>query len=272
MRILYLGGGLGNQIFEYAVYMYLKRKYPEDKLYTYYNKKSFSEHNGLEITRFFQVDLPHPPFFAKAVLGFFFILKKLFGCNKWTDTSGPIIQNENAICIAGYRDNKRYIPNNPDWLQFNTPELSQKNKVTLEKINDSDSVFLHVRRGDYLAPKYKKLFEGTCTLEYYNKAIELMKLKHPDATFFVFSNDMEWTKNNIFNLGKRVVYVDWNQGDNSYLDMFLMSHCKAGIMANSTFSFWGAKIGSRKDIIYPAKWSNSPFGNPDIFDEDWISI
>lgn len=65
MRILYLGGGLGNQIFEYAVYMYLKRKYPEDKLYTYYNKKSFSEHNGLEITRFFQVDLPHPPFLQK---------------------------------------------------------------------------------------------------------------------------------------------------------------------------------------------------------------
>ena len=93
-----------------------------------------------------------------------------------------------------------------------------------------------------------------------------MKLKHPDATFFVFSNDMEWTKNNILNLGKRVVYVDWNQGDDSYLDMFLMSHCKACIMANSTFSFWGAKIGSRKDIIYPAKWSNSPFGNPDIFD------
>ena len=77
-------------------------------------------------------------------------------------------------------------------------------------------------------------------------------------------------KHSIHNNRQGCCFIDWNTGENSPLDMFLMSQCKYAIIANSTFSYWGAMLGRKKELVYyPTKWINSEFGNPHIFPEDW---
>ena len=275
MKILEFGGGLGNQIFGYAVYLYFKEKYPVESIFGYYNKLHLKEHNGLEIDKYFNVMLPVQPFWADIVVGLLFILKKIFYVTRFVDTggSGPIIKNENAIYISAYRDNKKYIPKSKDWISFKIPELSERNIQILQDIRSTNSFFIHVRRGDYLSDKYKWLFDGCCTLDYYKKAISRVLQDYPDANFYLFSNDFEWCKENI---NVKVTEVNWNTGNDSYLDMYLMSECKGGIIANSTFSFWGAYLGREKTMVtYPLKWSNSPYGScPKIFPEsnNWIAL
>lgn len=273
MRILRLTAGLGNQIFEYAVYLYFKRKYPKDRLYIFYNRDAFNEHNGyLEVTRHFDAELPQPPFWVKYWVYAFNVFQKYIGCKRWEDHVEPIIPNENLPLLYAYRNNKKYIPEDRNWIRFKEPQLSLQNQEILSRIESSDSVFLHVRRGDYLSPKYIGKFGGVCNIAYYQKAIAMMLARHPSAVFFVFSDDMQWVRKNLGRFLPRAVFVDWNKGSDSYLDMYLMAHCKVGIMANSTFSYWGAKLCQEKDIIYPRKWTNTDAPSPDIFEEDWQGI
>lgn len=96
--------------------------------------------------------------------------------------------------------------------------------------------------------------------------------RYPDARLFAFSDDIPWMREHLVTLPKNTVFVDWNKGRDSYLDMYLMSNCKAGIIANSTFSYWGARLGEEKYVIYPSKWINSSFGAFDIFEESWQGI
>ena len=272
MKILYFGGGLGNQIFEYAFYLYLKQKYPNEKIIGYYNRKKLNEHNGLEIDKWFQVELPKTKWYAAYICTLMYFLKKI-NYTKYIDIYNRDFVNTNAIVINAYKFSKQFIPNS-EWIKFkiNENQLSLKNKEVLKAIKNKFSIFIHIRRGDYLSPKYIERFKDTCTIEYYKKSIEYIKAKIPNPTFFIFSADMDWTKKNLPLLSESI-YIDWNNGKNSPLDMFLMSNCKGGIIANSTFSYWGAKIGvPDKIIIYPSKWINSKEGNPDIFDEKWIKI
>lgn len=82
---------------------------------------------------------------------------------------------------------------------------------------------------------------------------------------------MSWVKKNL--LIPSPIYIDWNNGKDSYIDMFLMSNCLYAIIANSTFSYWGATLGRKKEIIvYPAKWVNEPYTAPCIFPNHWIAF
>lgn len=163
------------------------------------------------------------------------------------------------------------MPTFDKWISFKDIKLDDKNKEALSKIVTYDSVFLHVRRGDYYSPRYIKKLGGTCPLDYYEKAINHVLNKNKNVVFFVFSDDIEWVKQNLHIPSP--VYVDWNKGLNSYIDMYLMSNCKYAIIANSTFSYWGAKLGRKKEIvIYPTKWVNEPYTAPTIFPNDWITF
>ena len=273
-RIIELTGGLGNQIFEYAVYLYLKRKYPDDRLYVYYTAHSFSEHNGyLEVTRHFDAEMPQPRPWLRYARALMLRITRLTGYRRWETTwDGPVIKDESYLFLYAYRNNRRYIPLERDWIRFKRPVLSQQNVDVLGRITSGSSVFVHVRRGDYLSAKYRDRFWGICTMEYYQKAMRLMRERHPGARFFVFSDDTAWCRNHITSTDNDMEYIDWNTGYDSYLDMYLMAHCKAGIMANSTFSYWAARLVRQKDVIYPVQWSRSQYGVPDIFEPDWIGI
>ena len=271
MKILAFQGGLGNQLFCYAFYLYMKEKYPRERIYGLYNKKKLSEHYGLEIDRWFDVELPLQKWYATAVCAAFYLWKKVVGSTKFVDTYRDYCKNENAIAFLAFKYTNRYFPKD-EWLRFkiNEDNLSDANKKLLKEIRSGHSVFIHVRRGDFLSPEYKELYEGTCPIDYYKESIDYV-FRHIDSpNFYVFSDDQQWAKDNL-PLSTNVTYVDWNKGKDSPLDMYLMSQCKVGIIANSTFSYWGAYLGVKKEIVfYPKKWNNG-VPTPSIFEDNWIS-
>lgn len=272
MRIISFRAGLGNQIFGYAFCKYLQKQFPSEKIYGVYWKRDLKEHNGLEIDKWFDAELPPKNFLSSIVTFSLRCFRKIGLFEKYYDGGTRSIEKPDAILFESFKMNKLYIPK-ADWIHFKIKEkdLSVKNKEILTLIRKNNSFFIHIRRGDYLSSHYSKTFANVCGVEYYSKAISTVLNYCPNVLFFAFSDDIEWVKNNI--AMENVYYIDWNTGVNSVLDMFLMSECKGGIMANSSFSFWGAKLGRNKDmVIYPKKWDNLNRSAPDIFEDDWISI
>ena len=132
--------------------------------------------------------------------------------------------------------------------------------------NNSYSVAIHVRRGDYV-----KI--GWCIpMEYYHKAVDMILEKHPNATFYVFSDDLEWVKDNLKMDEKSVVYVAHNQKIKPFEDIWLMSKCNANIIANSTFSWWGAYLNQHPDKLVIAPSAMRHTNNRDVFCQDWIVV
>ncbi len=126
--------------------------------------------------------------------------------------------------------------------------LDQKNSEIAKKIKSTNSVSIHVRRGDYL--KYVGLYYSLGK-QYYTKAVDIIKQKHGDVELFVFSDDISWCKQN---LGfENATYIDGNFGEKNYIDMQLMSLCKHNVIANSTFSLWGAVLNDNeeKTVVSP---------------------
>lgn len=131
------------------------------------------------------------------------------------------------------------------------------NNQIIQKIKGEMSVSLHVRRGDYLDPENAALFGGICTEAYYEAAVQYIRKRCPGAHFYVFSDDSAYVKEKY--RGSDYTVVDWNTGEHSFWDIRLMSCCKHNICANSTFSFWGARLNPNPDkiMIRPAKHKNS---------------
>lgn len=171
--------------------------------------------------------------------------------------------------IEGYFQSEKYFMEIKHKIikAFSFPSIDDNNKNILMKIRNSNSVSIHIRRGDYL--KQRSVFK-TCDVSYYQKAISYIKSNSISPYFFVFSNDIEWCKKNIEE--KNICYVDNNNGINSFRDMQLMSECKHNIIANSTFSWWGAWLNKNKDKIVcaPSSWFVGMHDNP--VPEDWIRI
>ena len=139
---------------------------------------------------------------------------------------------------------------------FKNP-LKGKNAEVLKTITSSNSVGIHVRRGDYLK---KARYRGLCDVGYYTHAISSIKKNIDNPHFFFFSNDMEWCEEHLLPLivDNNHTFVDWNNGENSYIDMQLMSECKSLIIANSSFSWWAAYLGNMKEmVIAPKTWFNT---------------
>lgn len=270
MKFLVFGGGLGNQIFEYVFYLYLKEKYPKLKIFGFY-KIRLSGHNGLEINRRFDIKLPPSNLFSDMIVYLLYLLKRINPKNKIFDLGIDKCINEKAILYNALKQNKCYLPNDRNWIRFKIEEnsLTEKNKKILYKIRNTNSYFIHIRRGDYITGKWAEYFKGTCPIEYYYDAIKYIKRNDNRIQFFCFSDDIEWVKENI--IIEDAVYIDWNKKEESFMDMYLMSQCKGAIIANSTFSYWGAFLGKeKKNITYPKKWINGQ--QPDIFPDNWISL
>jgi len=117
-----------------------------------------------------------------------------------------------------------------------------------------NSVGIHVRRGDYVYDSTVSTAHGVCSLDYYRDAVSYIQGKVNDPVFFVFSDDMEWVKAELKPLG-RFIFVDHNNGENGFEDLRLISRCRHQVIANSSFSWWGAWLnpGSGKIVVAPRK-------------------
>lgn len=266
MKTLLFQGGLGNQLFQYAFYRYLVA-YIDNNVRAVIHKGN--NHDGFQLLDYFDVHINMLSGIRLLLFRVieFLSIKGIIHANYATEDT--YLDNKSNY-IADYFINDRYI--SPNFVTFKNLNLEGKNSEVFEKIINNDSVSIHIRRGDYLLPQYKEIYGNVCTLEYYQKAINLCKQRTSNPLYFVFSDDIEWAQNNL--PIKNACYVNWNTGKQSPIDMYLMSHCKMNIIANSTFSFWGAYLnnnGSRL-VIYPQKWYNSKFEAPKIFPKGWIAL
>ncbi len=268
IKIISFKGGLGNQIFEYFFYQYLRNN-TNQKIYGYYNRDWLKDHNGLEIQKVFDINLPKASNLSNFTVFIIRLINKFNPQNSFTSNDGRL--KLSAIYFDGWWQNKMFYKDLDKSIGFKKIDLNETNSKLLDNILNSNSVSLHVRRGDYLQKKYVGKYGNVCTLSYYKKAIELIENSFENPVFFVFSDDIDWVKNNFILENK--VFVSENYGEKSFLDMYLMTFCKANIIANSSFSYWGALLNkSDNKVIYPKKWYNSNDVVPNIFKSCWIGI
>ena len=178
----------------------------------------------------------------------------------------------------GYWQSERYFGSYEKQIRSDfrfIESLDKKNKNILNVINKSNSVSIHARRGDYELNKKIKEYHGLLSVAYYKKAIEIINKIIINPTYFVFSDDPEWVKNSL--KINNATYIDWNKGLRSHIDMQLMSNCKHNIIANSSFSWWGAWLNNNpnKIVVAPKKWfknSKAQKGSEDLIPKTWKII
>lgn len=284
MKIVNILGGLGNQMFEYAMYLALKEAHPEEDILLCrrcYN--GYSLHNGYELERIFGIKAQEAnfvqlskvayPFFnykTWQIMHHFFHIRK---CMTLGTSQIPFdykeVSKKGDLFYDGYWQNEKYfLPiRNKVLASYTFPDFNDEYNMALaNRLKDKRAVSCHVRRGDYL----KNPVMYVCNNTYYEKAIyEIDHIVDPDM-YIIFSDDIQWCQDNMISLfrGKEVVFVDWNKGLDSYKDMQLMSLCHYNIIANSSFSWWGAWLNNHTDkiVLAPEKWMNKPIVNNPICD------
>ena len=181
-----------------------------------------------------------------------------------------------GVYLHGYFQTEKYFAEYSDTirseLRFVEPP-NEENRRWLAMIADVPSVSLHVRRGDYIASAKASQVHGGCTPAYYANAVEHVATRLGGApVLHMFSDDPDWAGENLkFPYETRIA----SSGGGAHEDLQLMSACRHHIIANSTFSWWGAWIKPSPDkiVIAPKRWFADPsMDNPDIVPEGWIRI
>lgn len=179
--------------------------------------------------------------------------------------------------ISGFWQSEKYFLPIADEIRQDfcfKNEPSTENLNSLSKIRSTNSISVHVRRGDYVNFAKTNLLHGTCSIDYYRNAIALIEKTIQNPVYFFFSNDIGWVKKNIPIQGEHY-FIENNSGPSSFEDLRLMSNCRHNIIANSSFSWWGAWLNNndQKIVITPKKWmNNSSIPTPDLIPVSWIRI
>jgi hypothetical protein len=179
-------------------------------------------------------------------------------------TFKPIPYTEGLV-INGYWQSHKYFENNRDLiLELFSPSQKHKDYIEAKYTFDNPTVSIHVRRGDYVnLPEHHPL----CSLDYYDKSLNILKDK--EYNYLVFSDDLEWCR---LNFPSSYTFVD----EEDYISLYMMSMCDHNIIANSTFSWWGAWLNTNEDkkVIYPKQWFGPMYSGSiaDRIPEDWIQI
>ena len=183
---------------------------------------------------------------------------------------------KNSYSIDGYWQSEKYFKNIENIIRNDfqiKADFKEKNKNLEEKIKSTESVSIHIRRGDYVTNEVTNNFHGICSVDYYQNAIKQISQLVSYPVFYIFSDDIEWAKTNIVS-DFSTYYVD-NDVDSNDEDLKLMSMCKHHIIANSSFSWWGAWLNPdlNKIVIAPSKWFNdTSLDTKDLYPDNWIKI
>lgn len=263
MKIVLFQGGLGNQLFQVMRLKSLENECGQDV--RYYFRKFSNSHGGFEVNKYFTTNIKPLPWFIEKIVSLYDLFFSKIGKEPFKHNE----DNRKVIVLNGYWQDKKYLIK--DAINFKELTLNEQNKEILDRIKNTNSISIHVRRGDYLLPQYFSIYGNVCTETYYRTAIEKCYEMFDSCDFFIFSDDIDWVKKNLHI--NKATYVYWNKGNNSVLDMYLMSFCKVNIIANSTFSFWAAYLNKNDNLVfYPKKWYNSKYEAPNIFPDEWIGL
>ena len=294
MIVVKLKGGLGNQMFQYAF------------------GKSLSLRSNTELILdtsqlTYAVDIPHVTSraFELSVFGIPETIvnrRDLFGfgpsfpyqLNKLVDPFLKTLKNQRTltdahptldvrkkkdILVDGYFQKERYFLKDEALIRrafvFKAP-LDEENEGIMKEIVAHNSVSIHVRRGDYVANKVTNHYHGVCGIDYYEPSIHLIKRSFSSPRFFVFSDDVAWCRDNLSPfLPSDSLFISHNTGPDSYKDMQLMSRCKHHIIANSSFSWWGAWLNASptKTVVAPKHWfANDSVNTEGLYPKSWLVL
>jgi len=189
-------------------------------------------------------------------------------------TYHPDLASRDCTYFAGYWQNinyfEKYNKQIRDHFKFREIKfLNRQYQKLVKEIANCNSVSIHIRRGDYLSsPIHEKI-----GIDYYNKAITLITKHTLNPTYFIFSDDVEWTKRNI-NIDRTHFYIDYDSEHKCYADMNLMSFCKHNIIANSTFSWWAGYLNPNpnKIVVVPSKWFTNGLNINGMLPKSWAKI
>jgi hypothetical protein len=291
MIIIQVMGGLGNQLQQYALYRKFVRLGKEARLdlswFDACKEKNKNNKAGTVTERRLELD-----YFDRLVYEVCTKEEKdaLIGnnglCGKlrrkllpstihWFHESAlyqPEIFHFENMYLSGYFACEKYygdiLYDLREKIQFPASGNPMNEKLAQE-MRECNSVSVHIRRGDYLNPENQELFGNICTDAYYDKAIAYIKEAMKDARFYLFSDDIAYVKKKY--QGDAFTIVDINHGRDSFYDMWLMSQCKHNVCANSTFSFWGARLNGneRKIIIRPTIHKNTQVFHQEEMKDLW---
>ncbi|MGL5260447.1 MAG: alpha-1,2-fucosyltransferase [Lachnospiraceae bacterium] len=270
MLIIRLQGGLGNQLYQYALYLLLKEMGKHVKLdgtdYTKHAK--FRDKRDLELSYFTELSYELCTYkerlkYVDDRTSFFARLKRKIMKDPTSivyeegDYMPEIFAMEDGY-LSGWWNNEKYYHTIIPLLQEKIVFPNTYNKETKEWLEvfekQKNAVSVHIRMGDYI--EKSATYGGICTKEYYESAIKYMKEQIKDPIFYLFSDDPMEAKKILPEYDFQI--IDVNHGKDSMFDMLLMSKCSGNICANSTFSIWGARLNTHPDkiVIKPLKHDN----------------
>jgi len=191
-----------------------------------------------------------------------------------------ILKIRESVYFDGYWQSEKYFADISHIIRCEFTikyEPDSANRQMLKKIDDTNSVSLHVRREDYVTNPRTLQVHGVLSLDYYMNALDLIAEKIEEPHIFVFSDDISWVKKSL-KAALPLYFVEYNEKGQDYEDLRLMSRCKHHIIANSSFSWWGAWLSENphKIVIAPKQWFSKERmkkrGESNIIPKDWITI
>lgn len=296
LKYVTITGGLGNQMFVYAFCLELRKRGFNTILFAPRKKNSRGYgHQGYELKKLF--DIVETIGLSALLLDFLLSaysqairifptrfkrsLFKLVGVFPVSVPENFIyypevfsFEHKNELFMGTWQSEKYFsnaLSGVREQFKFKIELISTQTENVLKELNSRNAVSIHIRRGDYLSPQYVNGFGNVCTIDYYKRAIEYINQKIENPYFYIFTDDKAWVTEN-FHIANSC-FVAHNTGADSWQDMFLMSNCKHNIIANSSFSWWGAWLNSNpeKIVIAPQKWW-SGFEQDDVVPIGWIRL
>jgi len=291
MIITKLQGGLGNQMFQYAAGRSLANRH-NTQLKIDISKFRYSKHREYNLIPFNIIenlasknDLLRIKMPSSAIGNLLVNINLTFSGNQPIDFKkesvfhfdSDFLNLHDNVYLEGYWQSEKYfksiegIIRNEFSIKIPPDPINQNFITDVLKCN---SVSLHIRRGDYISdPKAMKI-HGVLGIDYYSEALERIEQKVNCPKIFVFSDNIQWAMDNL-KTNLPLQFIDHNKGDKSFEDLRIMSNCKHHIIANSSFSWWGAWLCSNpaKIVISPRKWFNqSTNDTKDLCPDMWIKI
>jgi len=275
MRSVRLSGGLGNQLFQYAYARAINAKINKSK-YSWLNAAYL---RGNPINRYgldkYNIKLKIESIFSRICRNILRIPVINENGNSYGKFNPQLLKLPKSAYIKGLFQTEKYFKNIRHELLSDLTikaSLNVANQDMLDKIlSEKNATSLHIRRGDYLWFPEK---HNILPLDYYKKAVKYIANKVSSPHFFIFSDDVNWVLANLkLNHPYTVVNIN-NKTTDGYLDLNLMRFCQHNIIANSTFSWWGAWMNDNKDkiVIAPSVWVSSKADVSDIVPDEWVRL
>jgi hypothetical protein len=288
MIVAKINGGLGNQMFQYAAARALANHHQVDlmlDLRWFKNIPSRNTVRSFELNRYpidayianGQEELQFRSFHSLFLKGIPRINTQwIYKKEKYFQFDPDFFRFPSNSYLDGSWQSSHYFEKYSEsiWNQFQPIEApGYQDEALLDLIRNSNSIAIHVRRGDYVTNVFARNAHGACSLDYYNNALDFIREREEGLSYFVFSDDLNWARDNL-KLRGPAEFVNHNAGDRAFNDLRLMASCAHQIIANSSFSWWGAWLNKnpKKRVLAPSQWFTGRKNTSTLLPIGWTKI